>query len=174
MLKFLIFSIFFIPQVDRINDLREFHEFHLSKCEVEFNNDEKTLEIAIQLFIDDTESALSAVGHDSLRLFSDKEDTDADQIIHSYLQDHFIVFIDAQRYKPTWLGKEISDDLAGLWCYMTIDNVDPTDEITISNDVLMEVFDDQRNIVKLKYNKKNKAYFLFDSEEYTGLLKIKS
>lgn len=173
-LSFLILSILNIQLIDDFYLKSGFHEFHLSKCEIEFNNIENSLEIAIQLFIDDTEAALASRGKTDLKLFTDEEHSLASQYIHEYLVDHFKVSVDGMDYKTTWIGKEISEDLAGLWCYIEIKNVEPQQRIVVSNDVLMEQFDDQRNIVKLRYDAKNKAYFLLDKELTSGELLIKS
>lgn len=149
------------------------HDFHLSKCEIDMNHDDQILEIAIQVFIDDMELALATMGYDTLKLCTPHEAASADDHILEYLSKHLVVDIDGTPTTLNWVGKEISDDLAGVWCYLTIENVQPNESITVRNDTLMEIFDDQRNIVRLTYDEKNKKYLLFDVNENEGSLTIK-
>ena len=150
----------------------ELHEFHLSKCQIDYNNDENTLEISIQLFIDDLELAMNRLGYTNLGLSTEHEDSLAEQYILTYLIEHLVIEVDNEPLDLSWIGKEPSDDLAGLWCYLVVDNVFPQKVLDVSNNVLMEVFDDQKNIVKLQINPNSKAYFLFSNEESSGTLTI--
>ncbi len=172
MIIFLILSIFGVYNLGYPAPSVGFHEFHLSKCEIEYNTDEKSLEISIQMFIDDFELALESLGHIDLKLSTIHEDSLADVYILDYLTKHLTISVDDSYSLPTWIGKEPSDDLAGIWCYLIIENVSPKQKMSVSNNVLMEIFEDQRNIVKVKVNQNSKAYFLFETGDSTGELII--
>ena len=148
------------------------HDFHLSKCEIEYSETEDALQISISLFIDDLELALQQQGHDSLRICTKKEAPEAEQLILSYLDKYLRFTIDNQNVQLEWVGKEVSEDLSAVWCYLQISSIEPKKNISITNEVLMELFEDQQNLVKLKYSKDKKSFFLFDKSEYSGILEL--
>ena len=59
------------------------------------------------------------------------------------------------------LGKEISKDLAGVWCYLEIPNIEAIKQLKIQNQLLLEVFDDQKNIVHIRGPKGKKGGLIF-------------
>lgn len=148
------------------------HDFHLSKCDIVYSAEEKALQVSLQLFIDDLELALGAVGHENLGICTNKEKDEAESIIHDYVTNHLSLSIDNGPVELLWVGKEVSDDLAGIWCYLEVYLEEPKSSIEVHNDLLVEVFKDQRNIVKLTYKPDQKAYFLFDQKEIEGTLNI--
>lgn len=148
------------------------HDFHLSKCEIEYSQSELSLQISISLFIDDLELALQQEGFDSLRICTQKEAPEAEQLILAYLDKNLQLTVDNQSAQLEWVGKEASEDLAAVWCYLQISGINPQKKISIRNEVLMELFEDQQNLVKLKYSQDKKSFFLFDKSEYSGILEL--
>ena len=129
--------------------LTVFHDFHISKCLVEYNESEKALQISMNIFIDDLEEALRQQGADKLFICTEKENKQAENHIQKYLEQHFKLQIKGRELTYRFLGKEISDDLAAVWCYMEITGMDSFEEITITNNLLTELYDDQTNIVSV-------------------------
>lgn len=148
------------------------HEFHLSKCDIDYSPVEVSLQIAISIFIDDLEMTLAKEGLDSLKICTKYEAPEVDSIIHDYIKKHLKVTVDDQLTEINWVGKEVSEDLAAVWSYLEIKNVAPQKSIEIVNDVLMESFDDQQNVVKLKMSDEKKSFFLFNINEFSGKLNL--
>ena len=148
------------------------HEFHLSKCDIDYSQEESSLQISISIFIDDLEMTLKESGHDSLKICTGSEAPEAEALIFKYIQDHLTIVVDGQPMRLTWVGKEVSEDLAAVWSYLQVENITPQKTIAVSNDVLMESFNDQQNVVKLTMDKKRKSFFLFDRTEYEGTLNL--
>ena len=123
------------------------HDFHMSKTEVNYNAVRKTIEVSVHVFIDDLESAIIQSGADSLFLATSKEHHDADQYIAQYLSQHFILEINGEAIPLVFIGKEESPDLLAFWCYMEGLDVESPDEVSMTHDLLIEVFDDQQNMV---------------------------
>jgi len=94
----------------------ELHEFHLSKCQIDYVQEEQSLQISLHLFIDDLEETLRNGGQDDLFICTDKEAPEAEQYIVDYLRDHFKIKVDQQAVSFSFLGKEVSEDLIGVWC----------------------------------------------------------
>ena len=61
------------------------HEFHLSNTIVNYNSEEKAIQITMRIFIDDLELALQGIGHDSLKLCTSKEKQSAEQHVFEYI-----------------------------------------------------------------------------------------
>ncbi len=163
----LILSTFF-----SINPVNTAHEFHLSKCDINYSKTEESLQISINLFIDDLELALSSIGYDSLRICSENESKDAELIIHRFIKEHLIIIVDDNMVEMNWIGKEISEDFAAVWSYLEVPNVHPTESIVIQNDILMSTFSDQQNVVKLILSTDRKSFFLFNRKDFTGRLNL--
>jgi len=165
---FFIASLFWSNSPDVVYN----HDFHLSRCDIIYNTQEKAIQISLQLFIDDLEMALSAKGYENLGICTEKEIPEAEEYIYAYLLEHLQLSIDESPITLDWVGKEVSDDLAGIWCYLEVYPDTPRKSIDVRNDLLVEVFADQRNIVKLIYSADQKAHFLFDKKEMEGTLNI--
>ena len=150
------------------------HEFHLSKCDIDYRQETQVLEVSLSIYIDDLEEALRRRGLDSLKICTNKEKAGVDMIINTYIKEHFKVSVDDQDVSASyqWIGKEISEDLAAVWCYIEIPIPSPQRHINIEYDVLMEVFDDQKNVVKLNVNKSKKGFFLFSKGDTKGELTL--
>ena len=67
----------------------------------------------------------------------------------------------------TFLGKEVSEDLQAVWCYLEIENINSIKELKIKNQLLTSLFDDQKNIVSITSTAEGrKGYFLFDKKTF--------
>jgi len=140
------------------------HDLHLSNMQIKYNTEEKALQISLNVFIDDIEGALSERGIDNLKILTDKESPQADSILMDYFIDHLILEVDGLAVTPSFIGKESSEDFMAAWCYLEVLDVDPFYTLTISNKILLDHFDDQRNIVIVKRDNNRLASFIF--EEY--------
>lgn len=144
------------------------HEFHVSKCEVEYVKEERSVQISLQIFIDDLELAMKNAGSENLFLCTKKEHPEANDFIKAYLSTVFKINVDGQEMDYDYLGKEMSEDLAAVWCYLEISNTDINTSFRIENKVLMETFPDQKNLVKVKLSKTTKEHYLFDTKDFSG------
>ena len=125
------------------------HDFHVSKCLVEYNEGEQALQMSLHLFIDDLEEALRRQGADKLFICTNKEDEQAEQYILRYLKQHFRFEVNGQERDYTFIGKEVSEDLAAVWCYLEIADVSGLKNLQVSNSIMMDVFDNQKNLVSI-------------------------
>jgi len=149
------------------------HDLHMSNCEIEYKADESTIQISLRVFIDDLEAALVERGSEDLYLCTKKEHPKAEEYIVNYVNEMFKINIDGKDIAYSYIGKEMSEDLAAVWCYLEITDISITEKLVIENQVLMDLYDDQRNLTKVKLGKNNKEHFLFDSSDYTGDIQVK-
>ncbi len=144
------------------NIAKESHEFHLSKCQIAYNQEAQVLQISLHLFIDDLEEALRQQGADKLYICTEKESEKAEDYIYKYLQQKFQINLEGTVINYSFLGKEISEDLSAVWCYLEVKNITAFGKMRVKNNLLMEVFEDQKNIISILGPDKKKSYFLFD------------
>lgn len=141
---------------------RPIHEFHVSKCLIDYNEQNESLQISMHIFIDDLEAALRRKGIDSLRIGTVREATKTNFFIKNYLQQKFELIVNDTTQHYTFIGKEVSSDLSAVWCYIELENITNLETITIKYTVLTEVFDDQKNMLNFKGPGKKEGYLLFD------------
>jgi len=138
------------------------HDIHISVCELRWNEDSGAFEVSIKIFIDDLELALSKEGAPGLFIGTPEERKEANEYIAGYLLKHFSIDIDGKRLTPDFLGKEISEDFLAVWCYVEFPaQVSRAAKCTLSNDILLDLYDDQRNIMDIRMNKNHKEYTIF-------------
>lgn len=137
------------------------HEFHLSKCQIDYNTEEHALQISMHLFIDDFEEALKKEVTDKLYICTKKEHNDAEKYIADYLNQNFQLEVDGEAVSYNFIGKEPSEDLLGVWCYLEVENISSIKKLNVKNKVLMESFEDQKNIVSVNGPNQKQEYCLF-------------
>ena len=138
------------------------HDIHISVCELRWNEVSGAFEVSIKIFIDDLEFALSKEGAPGLFIGTAKEIKEANEYIAAYLRKHFIIDIDGKRLTPDFLGKEISEDFLAVWCYVEFPaQVSRASKCILSNDILLDLYADQRNIMDIRMSKSHKDYTIF-------------
>lgn len=125
------------------------HKYYVSIAEVDYNETEKLFEISIKFIGHDLESALENAGVPNLHLGTEKESSEADRYLLAYIKDRFLLKMDDAKVDYHFVGKEVNDD-DFIYCYLTTSEVDLPKTITIENNLLVEKFDLQSNIVYMK------------------------
>ncbi|HMQ06101.1 MAG TPA: hypothetical protein PKC30_02315 [Saprospiraceae bacterium] len=142
------------------------HNYHVSNCDIKYNQHTQSIQISLHVFIDDIEDALRLTGADHLFILSEKETQEAHFHLEEYFNRHLHIFIDGQRAVLDFLGKESSGDYMAAWCYFEIYNIVNPKEIEVVNTLLLEVFDDQKNIVTIRKNQQKKSFLLFNHKKF--------
>lgn len=144
------------------------HDFHVSVAELDIDMQEQGITMAVHIFIDDLEKGLEMGGApDSMLIGTPFENPDADIWIEGYLARHLAVEMAGRRVPFDWVGKEFSEDYQSVWVYL--EGYWPADDfnkIEVKYDLLMEVYDDQRNMLHLRVDKDEKTTLLFSRRKY--------
>ena len=148
------------------------HEFHLSKFLFEYVPEEEALQITMYIFIDDFEAALLEKKIDKMYICTEKENEKADHHIFEYLEEHIQLAADGQPLNVEFVGKEVAEDIIGMWCYLEVTNLKPFQSIEVQSSLLTEIFDDQKNIMNIIGPNKKRSYFILDKRKQTELLKF--
>ena len=139
----------------------DWHKFHVSRCMAEYNEDEEALQMRLHIFLDDLEDALALGGADDLHLCTENERDDAEAYLGRYLRKQLSFTINGVPADFNFLGKEISDDYLAVWCYLEITDVPSLKKLTVNNAVLLDLYDDQKNIMHIIGPKRKQGTLLF-------------
>ena len=132
------------------------HAFHTSITQIDFNAKEKTLEVSIRVFTDDLENTLSK--ENKGQRFRIENNDKNDPFVERYIRQHFKLSSPKGQLRAyTYIGKENEAD--ATWVYIEIPLQEATLQgFTLQQDVLMDVFDDQVNIVNITQSGERKSY----------------
>jgi len=119
------------------------HKYFVSITTIDHKKDSKALEISIKLTAHDIEKALKP--HGELKLGSDKELPEANQILASYIKNHFSIWINDKQNELVFVGKEIENDET-LYLYFSSNAPKTLDKVKIINNILSKTFPEQENI----------------------------
>ena len=119
------------------------HKYFVSITTIDHKKDLKAFEISIKLTAHDVEKALKNRGE--LKLGSDKELPNANQILASYIKNHFSIWINDKQNELVFVGKEIENDET-LYLYFSSNAPKKLDKVKIINNILTNTFPEQENI----------------------------
>lgn len=122
------------------------HPIHVSVTEIEFDEKDKALEIMMRVFIDDLELTMrEKLNQPELDILEPKNGQTIDQMVSTYLKDHFKITLDNKPQKVGYLGHE--RDGEAFVFYIEVSNVKKWKTIQILNDIITETHEDQSNLV---------------------------
>ena len=119
------------------------HDYFISVCDIEYNVEEKILEVGIQLTTHDLEKAT-----DLQHLGTEKEPEGADDKIFAYVQKHLKTYCDGEIQDLEWVGKKV--ELEDMWVFVQVSDVEKFGHLTIMNTMLFAQFEEQQNRVNVK------------------------
>ena len=139
------------------------HEHYISLTQIEHNPSEKSLQITMRFFIDDLEKAVGSRFGKNLALATPEELNNSDVYIERYLDTKFNLWIDGTERTPNYLGKQYEDDQ--VFFFLEIDKVENIELIEVQNNMLMEVFAEQQNYIKLRIGEVDKTFILVKAND---------
>jgi hypothetical protein len=145
------------------------HKYYLSLTQITYKSKTKSIQIIINVFVDDIETALNDDYHIDLKLNTKKELTGNDVYFEKYLNKKLHFKVNEIPKKFTYLGKEYDGD--SVYFYLEIEGIKSVKNIEISNKILTAHFPKQQNLVKSKVAKKHKS-ILLTAKNDKGLLKF--
>ena len=145
------------------------HKYYLSLTQITYKPETESLQVIINVFMDDIETALNKKYAIDLQLTTEKELKDNDIYFQKYLNEKLHFKIDDISKKFVYIGKEYDGDL--VYFYLEIENIEHLKSIRITNKILIDYFPKQQNLIKSKVGKKHKS-ILLTAENDKGLLKF--
>lgn len=126
------------------------HNYFVSITTLDVRTEKGTVEISIKLTTHDVEKSLEEFGSDNLRLGTQKELEDADLLLSNYFKKHFVLWINKKMVELNFIGKEVEMD-ENLWLYFEGKIPKKIKSFKIINDILIETFSEQNNILHINY-----------------------
>ena len=164
MLKWMIILFFILSPVDK-----QSHKFYLSLTDIVYDYEEKKLKITCDVFIDDLQNLLKKRYQRDFLLVEGDEYDHTNKYIKKYFADKFSIRLKGDQKQIKYLGKAYRDDKLRLYLY--VNNVKPFDQIQISNKILMDLFEDQKNMIQVDNGSETKS-LLLEKGRSEGLLKF--
>lgn len=134
------------------------HEYYVSVTKVEYVKEQKALQVITQIFIDDFEELIRKRYDDKIVLAVKDENEKVGYYIERYLSDKLRFNINGSEYPFVFLGKKYEDDI--VYCYLEIEHITAIKALSITNNILYDLYDEQENIIRTKINGKNKSFVL--------------
>ena len=134
------------------------HKYYLSLTQIEYNKDQNSLEVIINVFMDDIELAINKEYAIDLNLTTKDELKDADVYFHNYLTKNLTFTINNELVKHTYIGKEYEGDL--VYFYLEIAVKENPTSLEVFNTILLTYFEQQQNVVKFKNGSKRQSKIL--------------
>lgn len=147
------------------------HKFYVSVTNINHSEKDNALQITTRIFIDDLENVLVERYGIQGQLATKKENPLAEEYIEKYLRTKFLIALDGKQVNYTYLGKKYDADVA--ICYIEVPNInlDSHSALTVTNEILTDLFDDQKNLVHVKWKNQKKSFVLIKSDT-KGMLKL--
>ena len=135
------------------------HPIHLSVSEINYSEKDKALQITSRIFLDDLEASIrNQRNNQQLDILEPGNGLTTKQLIADYVLKQFTVKLDGKIQKLNFLGFEQEDP--AVICYIEIENVKKFKTIEVRNEVIMDLYEDQSNIVHVTYKGPVKSFRL--------------
>lgn len=142
----------------------EKHEYYVSVTEIQYAEEQQSLQIISQIFIDDLEKLLKERYDDSIKLAPDNDAELIENYIKRYIGYKLQIKVNGKALNFKFIGKEYKEDIA--YCYLEIENISKIKSLVVTNKILFDILPEQQNIVRLKLYDKNKSFLLLpDNDE---------
>lgn len=152
-LSFCLVVVILFLSFQRSDDNR--HAIHASLTEISYNAKEKTLEVSVRIFTDDLEKILSLENNN--QRFRIENNDKNDPSVERYVRRHFKITNPKGKIWPyTYIGKE--NEVDATWVYIEIPLTEAIEGCKLEQNVLLDIFDDQVNIVNMTYKGDKKSY----------------
>lgn len=145
------------------------HKYYIALTEIEYKEETHSVQMIMNVFMDDIETAINQDYNVDLQLSTKKELKNSDEYFFKYLKEHFKVLINNKNFDYNFIGKEYDGNI--VYFYLEIENVLSVESIEIQNDVLIKYFPEQQNLIKASIKKERKSLFLTKKND-KGLLKF--
>ena len=130
------------------------HKYYISLTQIEYVSEQKSLQIITSVFIDDYELALQKSFNPNIQIDNITK-TNLDSLSAIYLKKHLVIKTNDQTVEQSYITSELDQD--EIFFYVEGKNVARFQSMSVNNDILMEIYSQQENIIKTKVGGKFKS-----------------
>ena len=131
-----------------------FHDFHVTHTNIFYNADKESLEITVNVAIEDLERALEDQTAKEISIGTNVETESVDELIESYFRQRLTIAPNNRLTQYQWVGKEVSKDLHNIYIYFEVLNCNQNGKIEsllLENSIFTDFITDQSNIVLVEF-----------------------
>ncbi|HVG13479.1 MAG TPA: DUF6702 family protein [Chitinophagaceae bacterium] len=150
------------PQTPVINIALSRHPYYISVTQIEYNQQQKTIEISCKLFADDFEMALKKIYNKPIDLSASREITGNKTLINEYILKRLRLEFDGKVINPQYVGYEKEGE--AVYVYFEAPGVGNFKNLNLRNSILQDYTNEQINIVHVLVNGKRQSTKLTHSE----------
>jgi hypothetical protein len=122
------------------------HPIHVSVADVEFVANKQEIQVIVRIFTDDLEREIrQEINKPKIDILIPGEGLTSDGLFKDYLNKHLQFNVNGKDAAYKYLGHEV--DAGSVICYLLIEKVKKLESLTIKNDILLGIYDDQVNLV---------------------------
>lgn len=130
------------------------HPIYISTTEIDYNKSEKSLEIAIKVFSDDLEKALTKAEGSKIEIGTDREHEQATKYIEEYIKRHFRLKVNGRAVDMNYINRKlVREDFFAIWVLFSVSKVNKIKTLNLMNNILIDLHEGQQNFVKFRESK---------------------
>lgn len=146
------------------------HKFYVSVTNVKYSEKDASLQIISRVFTDDLENLLQTRYSLKANLDTPEESPQADVYIERYFREKFELSVNGESQEYAFLGKRYDNDQ--VLCYIELPlGKSELKSVSLRNDILIDLFDEQKNLVHFNILGKKKSFVLI-RENNKGMLNL--
>ena len=132
------------------------HPIHISTVEINHNAADKNLEITCKIFWDDFESILTKKNNNKrVDLTNEKNLQDNNKLVFGYINSHLSITVDGKPLTLNFVGFEKEDVV--VYSYLEVTNITSMKNVSVNDNLMHDMFDDQTNIIHVIFNGNRKS-----------------
>ena len=133
------------------------HKYYISLTQINYIEDQKSLQLTTSVFIDDLENVLRKT-YDTMVTIGETDNQLLDSLYRNYLNNHLKVSIEGREINLNLLLAEEETD--EVFFYIEGENIDTFTEMEVVNSMFVSQIFEQQNIIKTYVNGKHKSLIL--------------
>ena len=140
------------------------HKFYVSVTNITYSKKDASVRIISRIFIDDLEETLQERYDFEAGLATENESEESDTYLEKYIRAKFAVEVNGKNASYSIIGREYDNDV--VVCYIEVPNIDlaETESILIENEILIDMFAEQQNILHFDMAGKKKSFVLVGAD----------
>lgn len=132
------------------------HPLYITVTEVNYNAEDKNLEISCKIFTDDFENALTLHNQGKIDLTNPKDKAVTDKQVYDYIKTNLQIKLDGKPISLEFVGYEKEQD--AVWSYLQVANTTKAPKtIEIYNTLLYDIYDKQINLMHVSVSGSRKS-----------------
>jgi hypothetical protein len=131
------------------------HPIYVSVLLIEYNSNEKILEISCKIFTNDFESVLRTKTKNKLDLINPADKNLADKLVSDYIKQHVKIMVEGNPVELKFLGYEQADE--SIESYFETAKINSAKKIVVQDDILYEYQSEQMSIIHTTVNNERKS-----------------